>query len=369
MKFKDLTKWAGIFILGAALIIVYKTFDNLGGIIVVIRSFFRILRPALVGMGLAYVLYPASLKMEHLFGKVKIKFIAKRRRAFGVLSVYTIALSIVALLLMFAINPLVASIKSLVDNLESIIGGINATGLITLNYNDIMKAISLEQLITYVNLDNLSTTASILQSVGNGFFNGLLTLVVSIYTLLDRDSLKTFVDRIGEFCFKERAYTAIKQYLSRFNEFVHKYLFCLLIDAVIVGAASFILLSLMQVNYAPILSLIMALFNVIPYFGSLLSGIIAVVVTAFTTANTMQAVWVAVALLILQQVDGNYVQPRLASHQLKVSPFWVIIGVLVGGGMFGLLGIMLAAPVTAFIKTVTNDLFGYLEKKKKGKSQ
>jgi len=362
MKLKDLTKWAGIFILGVALIIVYKTFDNLGGIMAGIGRFFGIIGPAFAGAAVAYILYPAVLRVERLFGKAKVEFIAKRSRVFGVLSVYIAAIAVIALLLGFAIKPLVESVIDLVNNLETIIAGINTTGLIELNYDQIMNAISLEQLITYVSLGDLTARVN---SIGAGLFKSLFALVISVYILIDRESLKSFFDRIGNLCFKEHTYSSIKQYLKKFNGFVYKYLFCVLIDAGIVGAASLVLLLAMRVRYAPILALIMALFNVIPYFGSIISSVTAIVVTAFTANSAAKVVGVAVALLILQQIDGNYIQPRLAGHQLKVRPFWVIIGVLVGGGLFGVLGIMLAAPVIAFLKTVTNDLFGYLEAKKK----
>ena len=104
------------------------------------------------------------------------------------------------------------------------------------------------------------------------------------------------------------------------------------------------------------------LFNLIPYFGAITATVLAGLITAFTKNFTSGLIVVAV-LIVLQQLDANFIQPKLLSGSLNVRPFWVIMGILIGGGLFGFIGIFLAVPLIAMLRIIALDILESRERK------
>ena len=95
-------------------------------------------------------------------------------------------------------------------------------------------------------------------------------------------------------------------------------------------------------------------FNLIPYFGAITATVLTGVITVFTGSLTL-AIVAVVSMIILQQLDSNLIQPKLLSGSLQIKPFWVIFGILLGGGLFGVVGIFLAVPITALCRSILID--------------
>ena len=113
-------------------------------------------------------------------------------------------------------------------------------------------------------------------------------------------------------------------------------------------------MSIMKVKYAVLLGFLIGLFNIIPYFGAIVAVIIAVIITIFT-GGFIQAIWLAVVVVALQQIDANIINPKILGNSLNLSPILVIFAVTVGGAYFGVLGMFLGVPVIAFIKIILED--------------
>lgn len=95
--------------------------------------------------------------------------------------------------------------------------------------------------------------------------------------------------------------------------------------------------------------------NLIPYFGSIISSVIAVIITVFST-GIFPAIWTGIALLVLEQIDGNIIGPKIIGDKLDMRPLWIIFSVTVGGGLFGFVGLLLSVPVMMVIKMICKDL-------------
>jgi len=108
-------------------------------------------------------------------------------------------------------------------------------------------------------------------------------------------------------------------------------------------------LYLMDVKYATILGIMIGLFNLIPYFGAITACVITVVITLITGTPTL-AFWVAVVLLIIQQIDGNFIAPKIMGEMLDASPLLIILAVTLGGGLFGVTGMIISVPISITIK-------------------
>ncbi len=137
-------------------------------------------------------------------------------------------------------------------------------------------------------------------------------------------------------------------------DFIYRYIGCQLLDACIVFVLSLIVLSIIRTQYAAVIALMVGTFNLIPYFGAIIAIVIATLIT-FVTGGFMPALILVIVLIVIQQVDTNIIQPRLVASSLSIKPLLVIFGVLIGGGLFGVLGMFIGVPVVALVKTILNE--------------
>lgn len=367
MKHNYFTKYIGVFILAVLIIVVYKTFDSISVVFEYIKSFLTLLVPAFMAFGIAFILFPLCVKFETLFSKTKISFVRKHRRGMAVLCIYVLFLSVVSLFLSLMFPALIQSIKEFINQLPDIIKRVKAVFYYAepfgIDAKALLNSISVTDILGMFNLDDVNMYISHLAGASMAVFNIFLSLIISVYILMDRTGLKTTAAKVSELIFPENSKQVIIKYINRTLNIMYKYIYCQLEDALIVFVLSFVVLAAMKVRYAPLLALMVGLFNLIPYFGAITACVFASVLTIFTASFT-KGVWVAVALIIIQQLDANVIQPRLVKDVLQVKPFWVLCGISVGGGLFGMWGIILTVPFMALVKTVFDDYYDYVKAKK-----
>ena len=364
MKEKEWKKWLFWFSLIAASIVVYKTIDSVFELVSWLQGFITLLMPFILAVILAYILYKPSKGIENKLSKVK--YINKIARGLSVLIVYIV----VVLLIVLVINVIIPSIteslldlaKSMPDYYNSAIEFINDIPKDSiwakLDLQNIVKSIEQIDITKFVlNIIDLENIANIIKGISGAaslIFNIFVTVVVSVYLLLERSDIKSFVKHVGKACLKDETYEKYKGYYNKTNGIFYNFLSSQIIDAIIMGLVCFVALSIMNVKYAPLLATMIGLFNIIPYFGAIVACTIAVIITIFT-GGIGQAIWMLVVILILQQVDANIINPRILGTSLNISPILVIFSVTVGGAYFGVLGMFLAVPIVAFIKIILED--------------
>ena len=122
-------------------------------------------------------------------------------------------------------------------------------------------------------------------------------------------------------------------------------------------------MSIIGVKYSILLGFIIGLFNIIPYFGAIIAVAISVILTILT-GGLSKAIEMTIVVIILQQIDANFINPKIVGESLEISPLLVIFSVTIGGAYFGILGMFLAVPVAAVIKVLITDLVDYKYKKR-----
>ena len=125
-----------------------------------------------------------------------------------------------------------------------------------------------------------------------------------------------------------------------------------------------IILSLLGVPYGAVLGFLFGMFNLIPYFGPIFIFFVVILIT-FLSCGWVTALWAAVLLLVMQQLDANIMNPKILGTTLDISPFWVILSVTIGGDLFGVPGMLFSVPVFAVLRLFVLDYMDYREKKKK----
>jgi predicted PurR-regulated permease PerM len=169
---------------------------------------------------------------------------------------------------------------------------------------------------------------------------------------LERERIISFFNRLSIVLFKnETVRDRIHKYLEQVNEVLFTFIASKGLDSIINLVVVTCILLIFDVPYAFLLGLITGLFNFIPYLGSLVAVILISVITLIT-GGPGQAIKVVLPLLVFQQLDGNFIEPRIMKSSLKISPILVILAVVVGGAYFGIIGMFLAVPIAAIIKQV-----------------
>lgn len=370
---KDWSKWIYWFLLGIALILVYKGLDNYDSVMNGIKGLMNVLSPFIVGIFIAYLLYMPARKFEEWFNKVKIKFIRKRSRVLSVITVYLIILAIIVVLFSCIMPIVFGSIADFLNNLQGYItsavenynklpedsflkGQIVQDAIHSLQNINIKQYFNVEQIIGYVT-NAISAVFSVIDI--------FIAIIVSIYILTERKQIIAFLKKLTGAIFKENTYKNIDKYFNNSNEIFFKFIASQFLDAVVVGILVTIALTIMKVKYAPLLGFFIGMFNMIPYVGAIIATVIAVLVTLIT-GGLSQAIWMIIVVVILQQIDANIINPKIVGQSLKISPLLVLFAVTVGGAYFGILGMFLAVPVIAILKILIND---YIEYKNKLKEQ
>ena len=182
--------------------------------------------------------------------------------------------------------------------------------------------------------------------------------------LLQRKYIKEFLKKLGKSMFAESAYTRLSKYFTTSNKILLDFIYCQIIDAIIIGILVSIALTIIGVKYSILLGFFIGLFNIIPYFGAIIAIAVAVLITVFT-GGVQQALIMAVTVIILQQIDANIINPKILGDGLKISPILVIFAVTIGGEFFGVIGMFLSVPVIAILKLLIVDFIEIREKKKK----
>ena len=345
-------------------VIVYKMLDNFSNIQEWFGSFFRIMKPFLVGLLISYILFMPCKKIESILLKSRFKFVNKRARGLSVIATYIIFVLIIIVIINCIFPVLKESVVELVGNIpgyyETLVNKYKELPEDSVLKSDIIKDkmvelsnIDMKQLLSINNEKIIEYVKNIID-VFSGIFDVFVSIIVSVYILLQRTTIMKFLRRFARALFKKNTYEAVNKYFTKANEVFFTFISSQLLDAVIVGILTTVAMLIIKVKYAPLIGFTIGLFNMIPYIGAIVAVAIGILIT-FITGGFGKALAMAIVVIILQQIDANIINPKIIGVSLEVSPLLVIFSVTVGGAYFGILGMFLGVPIAVVIKTVLTD--------------
>ena len=345
-------------------VIVYKMLDNFSNIQEWFGSFFRIMKPFLVGLLISYILFMPCKKIESILLKSKFKFINKKARGWSVIATYIIFVLIIIVIINCIFPILKESVVELVGNIpgyyETLVNKYRELPEDSVLKSDIIKDkmaelsnIDMKQLLSINNEKIIEYVKNIID-VFSGIFDVFVSIIVSVYILLQRTTIMKFLRKFARALFKKNTYEAVNKYFTKANEVFFTFISSQLLDAVIVGILTTVAMLIIKVKYAPLIGFTIGLFNMIPYIGAMVAVAIGILIT-FITGGLGKALAMAIVVIILQQIDANIINPKIIGVSLEVSPLLVIFSVTVGGAYFGILGMFLGVPIAVVIKTVLTD--------------
>lgn len=355
-----------VIISGALLMIISKligTSENLWASISAFFAFlYKAIKPLVMGMIVAYILLPASNVFEKGLKKIfkKPKF-SKLVRALSLILVYLLVIGVVVASISFIIPSIAENIAEFINNVPEYYETVNdwyfeqiaPSELINNEYTQQAIQRGIETFNSGINeyLGKAVTgIASFTFSVVSGIITALLALVISFYVVSGRRKIA------GELTITSNAYLGkkrtekIKEFLKSVDWVFGKYISAKLVQIILIFVLCQIAFLVIGAPYSTFLALIIALTNVVPFIGPIIGAVPAVLITLLE--NPILSLWVLGAILVIQTIDAYIFQPLFIGDKMGLSPFWVLVSVLVGGGFFGVMGILLSVPVAAVIKVL-----------------
>ena len=377
-----------IFLAGCALLIFYDVFyrDNSGTVQAFFGKLFSILAPILYGMGMAYLLAPIVNFLERNILRLRDALEKKRGKSFRIhkgwlraASIFlTWAAMLVLLYLLFnmLVPELVDSVTTLVNNLESYykttydwVSGLlsdnpKLTELAGSFYNEASQWLT-TKLLPGLQTAVTNFTGSLVTGVWSILVfakNFLIGIIVSVYLLAAKEKSAARCCKLLYGVLPEDKAAFTVRGFRRVDYIFSGFVRGKLLDSLIIGILCFIGCSILKMPYTPLVSVIVGVTNVIPFFGPFLGAIPCALLILLV--SPLKCLYFVIFIFLLQQLDGNVIGPKILGDSTGISSIWVIVAILIGGGFGGVLGMFLGVPIFACLQVLVRWLLNTRLKKK-----
>ncbi|MEE0944362.1 MAG: AI-2E family transporter [Clostridia bacterium] len=368
--------WFLAFLFVSGVIIVYKTVDNFNFIFDYIGKIISALSPFITGFIIAYLLNTPIKKFQTLINKSKSGFLKNHSKGISITAIYLLLLIAVTIILRLIVPAISKNVYDLYLNIPKYLSDIlqkiselqKRFDINILHFDKESATTAIQSFIKNFDFSEVGKYAQGVISLTSGVITTFIAIIISVYMLADKQLIAASIKRLLKLFLPRDKVEKFTEYAARTNDIFSKYIFSIIMDGLIIGILSTILLSLLKVKYSIVLGLIMGVFSLIPYFGAIIAVALCIIITLLT-GGLLQAIWVAVALIVLQQIDGNFIGPKIMGNMLEARPLLIIFAVTLGGGLFGIWGMLLSVPVVMVIKMLLQDLIATKESEKAAKKE
>ena len=323
-----------------------------------IKKVLDILSPFAWGVVLAYVLdIPARFFAQKLFGG---------KRGLAVVLSYILLFSVVGLLLSLVVPQLAQSISSFVNSLSTYEEDIQNTltwvqqtfGIDTFTLESYVREVTgaLQNWFKSVSGQAAQVAADAAAGVAGAAMDGFVTLAVSIYLLTGKDLLLRAARTCLRAALPPQQAGSLFSVCTMANRTFSGYIGGQLVDALLVGVETFTLMSLFRLDYAPLIAVLVGVTNIIPVLGPFIGAVPGAIILLLE--SPLQAVEFVLIILVVQQIDGNFIAPHIIGGATGLPGLGVLLAIIVGGSLFGIPGMVIGVPTLAVIVTLLKQAVG-----------
>jgi len=361
-KLKD-EKWFPNTVALCSAVILFFLLSNIVFIYNFLAAFWKVISPVIYGIMFAYVMDPIARFFERIFTR-KRKTNAKLKRGISAFLATFVVIICFALLVFAVIPPLIESatglykiISSSWDNLQNNPANFSVTVLgktfsfdnLTEIVNTFVEKIAKGEMVAF---DSVLETS---YGFGSGVVTVALGLVLAIYFMIDKVRVQKITKKVFQHLMKEKKYDKFSKFCHKSDRILLRYLACDLAEALIVGTSNAIFMACCGLPYIGLISVIVGITNLAPTFGPICGAVIGSALLLII--DPWYALWFLIFTAIIQTVDGYILKPKFFGDTLGVSPLLILITIIVGGRLFGALGIILSIPFTAIVQCFVKDYF------------
>ena len=341
-------------------VLVYETFENMHDVSAVVGMFFSVLKPVFIGIAFAFI---ANMPMRFLETRVFKRWkICSLKRAVCQLLAMLFILLIVAAMLFLIIPRIAGSVVALANGMDGYIESLTAWGSDIwdrLNLNpgveeriqSVVQTIlaQLDELLSALVAGAAKFTVSIASTLVDVFF----AAIISIYALFNKEKLIFQAKKVVVAIFSERRAERILDVSTRTNQALNHYFYGMIIECTILGTLCFIAMTIFGFPYALLISVVVGVTQIVPIIGPWVSALFGALI--ILVSDPSRVIWFIVLVLVVQQIEANVFYPRVVGNAVGLSGIWVMIAVLLGSGLFGIVGIVLCVPVMAVLYTLVSE--------------
>lgn len=331
-----------------------------------IGNVLRSLQSILIGFVLAYLLNPVMKFFERTLNKRmykgREKTLRQKRtiRGISVALALAVFMAVIAVLISLILPELIKSIEELVltmgDKVQSITEWIDRllkqdsplaswldslTADISIHLENWLKETFLEQ------SDWIASVTTGVYNVIKTIFNAIIGLIISVYVLMTKETFIGQFKKIIYAVFRPRYGNVVMEVVRKADDVFGGFFIGKIIDSIIIGFICFVCLYILRMPYVVLVSVIVGVTNIIPFFGPYIGAIPSAILIFLV--NPIKGIYFIIFIIILQQVDGNIIGPKILGNTTGLSPFWVVFAILLFGGVFGIPGMIFGVPVFAVI--------------------
>lgn len=349
----------------AAAIIFYLILSGIDRFNQVITNYISIIYPFIYGFIIAYLInFPLRFFTNHL---ENIGFLKKADKSkihiISLILAYILSGFLVYLFITFILPQLIVSVTGLVRRIPDYIK--TTTDFIEGLPNDVSippvaldfinkRWAELAEFINEIATDLLPTVVTFVRNTAQSFLNLFLGIVISVYMLAEKERFISIAKKINYSIFSNKLSEKLIKIARRSHNIFSNFLGGKILDSAIVGVICFIVLSIVRMPYTLLVSFIVAVTNVIPFFGPFIGAVPSFLIIFFE--SPVMAMWFVVIIIILQQIDGNIIGPKILGDSLGISSFWILFAVLVSGKIFGFVGMVIGVPLFVLVYSMAKEI-------------
>ena len=352
------------FIVAASIILFYLGISQIGAVTSYIDKIFIILQPFIIGFAIAYLLgfllkvYERNLKKIKNYRNLKLKY----QRIISLTLTYLTAILLIVLFLQFVLPQLIESIVGLVNNIPTYISNLNKVSNYLFKKFDIKKEqmdVINEKLkdlidtIITIGTNLLPVIGNIVTSFASSIWNIAIGAIVSIYLLIDKENMCAGIKKVVYAILPEKGAEKAILITHKSNETFGKFLSGKILDSAIIGILAYIVLKICNMPYALLISVVIGITNIIPFFGPFIGAVPSFIIILFVSPE--KALWFLLIVFILQQLDGNIIGPKILGESIGISAFWILFSIMVAGEIMGFVGMIIGVPLFAVIYSLFKD--------------
>lgn len=335
----------------------YLTITNLKFIISILSNIIDAFAPFLLGIVLAFILNIPMKKIEGLFNKMQKdnekKFKTRGISIFISLIIFFVVISFIVIEL---VPDLISNIQLLINNIPSIISGVEEFLLdLVRDYPEVQEKIKdmflntanvneiLMSILNYLVNSSISFVSSFVNSVVTVF----TAFVFAIYMLVQKEELIKGVKVVLKAYLGDKKAKKVQEIGILSNEVFSGFVSGQCLESVILGCIFFVILSICGFPYSLLISVLVAVTSLIPFFGAFIALVIGAILIA--TQSFTQALIFILIFLVLQQIENNLIYPKVVGKSVGLSPLWTLLAITVGGSIFGIVGMIIGLPIASIL--------------------
>lgn len=347
------------------------------------QKLMKILQPIIIGFIVAYLINPVMVFIEKylmLFFEPRIKSKKKAKKAarsIGTAGALLFLLLIIFLLLDMMIPELIKSVQNMMVSLPAEVNSFSAwinetlaedsqladmLGSSLVKVTNVLENFIQDHLLPQVNTYIASITSGVISAV-KVLFNFIIGLIIAVYVLMSKETFIGQGKKLVYTIFPAKFGNHIVKMVRISNEMFGGFINGKILDSAIIGVICYIGLVIMRMPYSLLVAVIVGVTNVIPFFGPYVGAVPSVILIAL--ADPIKGLYFLIFILVLQQIDGNIIGPKILGNSTGLSSFWVVFAILVGGGLFGFMGMLLGVPTFAVIYYLIREVTAWILRKRK----